>query len=338
MADRSAIEWTDATWNPARGCTRVSEGCRNCYAESIAARFSGAGLAYEGLATREGGKPRWTGKLSFGHDLEAPLRWRQPRRIFVNSMSDLFHEAMLDAWIDHVFAIMALCPQHTFQCLTKRPSRMRAYITVPEVEDRISAVMDDIAPAHWCTREIEDFGGWPLPNVWLGTSCEDQAAADVRVPELLRTPAALRFISAEPLLGGIDFRTLRGPPIDYPEAASRAHWIDSLTGEHGSFLPMSRTVRQDRYAHLDWIIVGGESGPGARPMHPAWARDIRDQCAAAGVAFFFKQNGEWLDSIGQSAAHAFTHVQGLMVSHVGKKRAGRLLDGRTHDAMPEVRR
>ena len=364
MADRSPIEWTEATWNPARGCTRVSEGCRNCYAEGIAARFSGPGLAYEGLATREGGRARWTGKLSFGHDLEAPLRWRRPRRIFVNSMSDLFHEATPNAEIDRIFAIMALCSQHTFQVLTKRPARMRAYMAgpahvMPPADSwspwpggfgttRLEAIRY-AASLHGLERErVETL---PLPNVWLGTSCEDQATADARVPELLATPAAVRFVSAEPLLGPIHFGYL-----GWPSAEARVR-----TG-HNALLGARYADGHlvERLPALDWIIVGGESGPHARPMHPAWARSIRHQCALADVAFFHKQNGEfrtvgpifgdepvfdvderrcvivcrdgsiWPDEGGQPPAGAW------MMERVGKKAAGRLLDGVAHDGMPEA--
>jgi len=281
MADKSAIEWTDATWNPVRGCTRVSPGCGGpgkaggCYAERIAARFSGPGQPFEGFAERKGGEARWTGKVALIEDMLAvPLRWSKPRRIFVNSMSDLFHEHLPDGAIDQVFAMMALCPQHTFQVLTKRPERMRDYLS--------------------------DQDPMPLPNVWLGVSAEDQARADERIPLLLETPAAVRFVSCEPLLGPIDLINL-----DHTGAQRKdqAHGISALwraAAEIGL-----RTM-------LDWVICGGESGPVARPMHPDWARSLRDQCQAAGVPFFFKQWG-------------------------GKKRAGRLLDGVEHNAFPEAR-
>lgn len=317
MPDKTNIEWTDATWNPIRGCTRVSEGCRHCYAETVAARFSGPGQPYEGLAefvTRPGSarEARWTGKVAVVETLmDWPLRKRKPLRIFVNSMSDLFHEAVPDEVVDKVFRVMSMARKHTFQVLTKRPERMRRYLTHEAVQGRIS----------YQGRAI-----WPLPNVWLGVSVEDQATADARIPILLDTPAAVPWISAEPLLGPLDLTQYFHAPID------------SRRG-------------------LAWVVVGGESGPGARPMHPDWARSLRDQCAA--VPFFFKQWGEWLDEGEATAAHmapgddvfgadgwpkgpkwhyydADNRGGGGMI-RVGKARAGRHLDGVLHDARPEVR-
>lgn len=352
MGDQTGISWTESTWNPIRGCIRVSPGCGGpgphggCYAEGIAARFSGPGQPYEGLAEFRGGKPRWIGKLAFVEQaLTLPLRWKRPRRIFVNSMSDLFHESVPDEWIDRVFAVMALAPQHSFQVLTKRSARMREYMQ-PEARMKLWA--------GWVTKAMdrgERPPAWPLPNVWMGVSAEDQRRADERVPDLLATPAAVRFVSAEPLLLGIDFRWALASPLQ----------IASGFLARGHFAPGLETLRR-----LDWIIVGGESGPNARPMHPAWARSIRDQCAAAGVAFHFKQWGEyrplgaihdldnvtcnalidadenrslilcedgreWPDEDGQPPDHAW------MVERVGKTRAGRLLDGVQHDGFPEVR-
>lgn len=336
MADKSPIEWTNASWNPVRGCSRVSEGCRNCYAEIMAARFSGPGQWGEGLATMvrsADGKTdhRWTGKVVAApdHVLTQPLRWRKPRRIFVNSTSDLFHEGLPDAVIDRVFAVMALCPQHTFQVLTKRPERMRAYFA--GIRDRHIGWLGARPLGAWVIYARAEalasnlgskYGGvpfaaalnkakpkdfhlmrdqWPLPNVWLGTSVEDQATADARIPHLLDTPAAVRFISAEPLLGPVDLHS-------------------ALCRETGSCPTCPACL-----GGIHWVIVGGESGPGARPMHPDWARSLRGQCAAAGVPFFFKQWGEWAPNESQGADYA---------QRIGKCAAGRLLDGVTHDAMP----
>jgi protein gp37 len=231
MADKTKIEWTDATWNPIRGCTRKSEGCRNCYAEVMAARFSDPGQWGHGLAQRValpggGTDHRWTGKVELvDAALDLPLRWREPRRIFVNSTSDLFHEKVPDEWIDRVFAVMALAPQHTFQVLTKRPERMREYLTRPvqgpwagrmhSVDDaghvtdatdawrRVHAEMVKLLPItppkqlNLASEMQEEHGDgfmprWPLPNAWLGTSIENQATADDRIPHLLATPAAVR--------------------------------------------------------------------------------------------------------------------------------------------------
>ena len=305
MADRTKIEWAEATWNPVRGCSRVSEGCRNCYAETMAARFSNEGNWGEGLAhfvTRPDGtkEARWTGKVMAAPDdvLTQPLRWKKPRLIFVNSTSDLFHEDLPDEWIDKVFAIMALAPQHTFQVLTKRPERMRGYLTDTERRWRVAGACWDMVfdgyynekglnrnPA-WPVVEVADndrdddwsMARWPLPNVWLGVSVEDQATADDRIPILLDTPAAIRWLSAEPLLGPVDLTYLRhqDPPAHIPNAHT-----DALAG-YGT---------NDGQRKLDWVVVGGESGKQARPMHPDWARSLRDQCAEVNVPYFFKQWG-----------------------------------------------
>jgi protein gp37 len=289
MGDNTKIEWTDATWNPIRGCTRVSEGCRNCYAEVMAARFSDPGQWGHGLAKRvtlaDGSTDhRWTGEMRLiDSALDLPLRWTRPRRIFVNSTSDLFHEAVPDHWINKVFAVMALAPQHTFQVLTKRPERMRNYVMGADcdgarrfhVARAAGNLMDDGDNAY---DEVAS-GPWPLPNVWLGTSVEDQAAADARIPHLLETPASVRFISAEPLLG----------PVNLLVTDHRGHDISALRGIACDPTDSDGPDEYYRTGKLDWIIVGGESGPGARPIDPDWARSLRDQCAAAGVAFFMKQ-------------------------------------------------
>lgn len=316
------IEWTDESWNPVRGCSRVSEGCRNCYAEGVAARFSGAGMPYEGLITKTTKGPTWNGEIKLvPTKLGQPLRWPRSRMIFVNSMSDLFHPSVPDEFIDEVFAVMALAPQHTFQVLTKRPERMREYLSRPAAEVRIGlqvlAMCLDSAVAtkgrselgRGVTLKTTDInpGGlatWPLPNVWLGVSVEDQATADERIPLLLETPAGVRWVSAEPLLGPVDLERVmwRPPRPDHPEHRvgvlrggywNRAPYMfgapsAAISEEKGGF-----TNHSDMPGTIDWVVVGGESGPKARPMHPAWARGLRDQCAAAGVPFLFKQWGEW---------------------------------------------
>lgn len=325
MGDATKIEWTEATWNPIRGCTRVSEGCRNCYAERVAARFNGPGQPYHGLVERTAKGARWTGKVMLVESvLDQPLRWAWPRMIFVNSMSDLFHEAVPDEWIDRIFAVMAMAPQHTFQVLTKRPERMRSYLEHARARCRSwrspfgsGRVFDPFAPGS----------PLPLPNVWLGVSAEDQATADKRVLALLLTPASVRFVSAEPLIGPIDFRAIR-----WSDVAA----MDALTGEvrQGSLPPL--VPWPGRF--LDWIIVGGESGPGARPMLPDWARSIRDQCAAAHVPFFFKQWGEFAPpSYARVDSSGREWVEFRDMHRVGKARAGRLLDGAEHNGMPSVR-
>ena len=242
MAEHSTIEWTDATWNPITGCSVVSPGCTNCYAM----RLAGARLKHHpsrtGLTQDSKAGPVWTGEVRFNDAwLEQPLRWRRPRRIFVCAHGDLFHESVPWGWIHRVFAVMRAAPQHVFQVLTKRPERMREFVAT--------------------------YYGRVLPNVWIGISAEDQRRADERMPHLLETPAAVRFVSAEPLLGPIVFRQTMHAWRNHPTT----EWLQSDTPE------------------LDWIIVGGESGPRARNMDPAWARSIRDQCREAGIKFFFKQ-------------------------------------------------
>ena len=239
----SKIEWTDETWNPTRGCSRVSAGCDNCYAIREARRMDHPGGSYGGLTRIRDGRPDWSGVVRFvPEQLQKPLRWQKPRRVFVDSMSDLFHESLPDDVLDRVFEIMARCPQHTFQILTKRPENMLRWLEAPS---RLAWPPDE----------------WPLPNVWLGVSVEDQATADERIPLLLEVPAAKRFVSYEPALGPVD---------------------------------LSRFMWPSRAFALDWIIVGGESGPRARPFALEWARAVRDQCREAGVAFFLKQMGRWI--------------------------------------------
>lgn len=257
MAETSKIEWTDATWSPITGCSVVSPGCANCYAMRLAGTRLQHHPSRAGLTQPSKAGPVWTGEVRLNEDwLAQPLRWTRPRRIFVCAHGDLFHEAVPDAWIDKVFAIMALAPQHTFQVLTKRSARMRAYIT--GLHERPRYLQLDKDWLVWSPYE----GGWPT-YVWLGVSAEDQPRADERIPDLLATPAAVRFLSAEPLLGPIDLAS----PL-------REALLDNLVAGRPT------TV-------LDWVIVGGENGP--RPMHPDWARRIRDDCAATGTAFFMKQ-------------------------------------------------
>jgi len=274
MSALSTIEWTDRTWNPVRGCSVVSPGCANCYAMKFAHRFSGGGKPYEGLTKQTKAGPQWTGKVTLVEAaLTEPLRWKKPQRVFVNSMSDLFHEAVPDEFIDRVFAVMALAPQHTFQILTKRPKRMRAYLGTEEL--RPNAVADVIGFEHEDLRTARALIGqvygsgisvpkrWPLPNVWLGVSCEDQQRADERIPHLLKTPAAVKFVSAEPLLGPVDLSIYLA-----------TGWTEP---------PFDDVV--------NWVIVGGESGPGARRCDVAWIRQVVLHCADYATPVFVKQLG-----------------------------------------------
>ena len=291
----SSIEWTEKTWNPVVGCTPVSPGCLNCYAARMARRQEAMGTpGYEPrthhgfpesrtirIAEVRGGRPVFTGEVRcLPERLEEPLRWRKPRLVFVNSMSDLFHEAVPFEFVDRVFAVMALCPQHTFQVLTKRPERMAEYMGVRvgicgvRRFDRFKEAGRHggvLGSAHF---EISGGQGacfdWPLSNVWLGTSTENQATADERIPHLLRCPAAVRFLSVEPMLGPVDLSAFFG----------------------GQYVGLPGDVVHSNYNFgIGWVICGGESGPGARPFDVAWARSLRDQCKAAGVPFFMKQLG-----------------------------------------------
>lgn len=347
MSDKTGIEWTDSTWNPVRGCSRVSQGCVNCYAEKVAARFSGPGQPYAGLINKHG---TWNGEIRFvDKALTQPLRWRRPRRIFVNSMSDLFHENVTYDQIDRIFAVMALSPQHTFQILTKRPERMLAWAT--HGDDGRWGYVDGRARQIWRAHSGKEFPAGkmlpfqPLPNVWLGVSVENQETADERIPLLLQIPAAVRFLSCEPLLGHLD---LTSP--DWLTACECGHIKMAHTGEDERGACHCPTAWENRNAlkptahcqcgsyrqKLHWVIVGGESGHGSRPMHPEWVRSIRNQCRTAGVAFFFKQWGEYLPG-GQDGNpdHEPQELNASTVAiKVGKKRAGRLLDGREHSEYP----
>lgn len=329
------IEWVrnsdgtaGRTWNPIVGCSIVSPGCTHCYAMRMAARIERMGTAphYAGTTKTVNGKPVWTGKVALApeHILTLPLRTKKPTTWFVNSMSDLFHPDVPDEWIDPVFAAMGMSDRHAYQVLTKRPDRMRQYFDDRRDGDPWAEAADEVAKMiglEDCPYVVEPWQ-LPLDNVWLGTSVERQKEADERMPHLVETLAAVRFVSAEPLLGPIDLTP----------------WLD----------------------RIDWVICGGESGPGARPMHPDWARSLRDQCVAAGVKFFFKQHGAWapfydrdvddpdwrtvpreehgrVARINLAGGQGFHGDRVVYLRNVGKKAAGRMLDGRTWDEMPEVR-
>lgn len=275
MADKTGISWTDATWNPVTGCAKVSQGCRHCYAERDWHRM-------QHLPTYSG--RTFTDVACHPERLDQPLRWRRPRMVFVNSMSDLFHQDVPDGFIDQVFAIMALANQHVFQTLTKRPDRMLAYLSTRHRQahiERARVARIRLRPGGVCI-DSEHYGGgnvwsrWPLPHVWIGVSVEDQATADERIPLLIQMPAAIRWVSAEPLLGPVDLAPwLRDgtPTPDQVDGPLGAHYL-----RHGAPL-------------LDWVVVGGESGRKARIFDVAWARDLLHQCRASGVQFFMKQLG-----------------------------------------------
>ena len=314
----TSIEWTDKVWNPVRGCSRVSEGCRNCYAERFAARFSdpeqvtvcvepGTTIVpaghWHGYAERTPSGPRWTGKVSLVPEkLAEPLSWRKPARVFVNSTSDLFHEALSDVSIAAVFGAMAAAPHHTFQVLTKRPKRMREWFDwigggqeMALIADHLDEALIDAGIPAWSPKRGKSGAGpWPLPNVWPGVSVENQKTADERIPLLLQTPAAVRFVSYEPALGPVDFSPWL-PPTTCPYCghADAAHApggrsVGCMAGNGSGENPICgcRKLRGERtHVHGDpmaphpdpaisWVIVGGESGPGARPFNLEWARSV----------------------------------------------------------------
>lgn len=351
MAANCKIEWvaelarqrdmTSRSWNPVFGCSRASEGCRNCYAAGIAARFGGAGNGvFAGLTERDGdGTPRFNGKIDFSEKrLMEPLKWRKPAVVFVGDMADLFHQNVTDEMLDRIFAVMALRPDCLFLVLTKRPERMREYCTSRNgMGNAAICTAINAIPAHLGNRHgaLE----MPLPNVWLGVTTEDQPAADARIPHLLATPAVKRFVSVEPMLGLVDL----------------TRWLE--LGGLDTDLGLSNPG-------LDLVICGGESGPGARLMHRGWARGLRDQCAAAKVPFFFKQWGEWgihtpsprgnltrdvragrvrvVHLTGQADTDETVSAGGnnmlptsLCMFRFGKKAAGRLLDGREWNEVPK---
>ncbi len=357
----TAIEWTDETWNPTVGCSRVSAGCDGCYAigwaKRLAAMQRGIGMKespYEGLTVMRNDRRDWAGVVRpLPERLEIPLRKAKAwagKRIFVNSMSDLFHEQVPFDFIDKVFAVIALCPDTVFMILTKRPERMRAYFEPENIWARIEVAARKIYKFDLGLGQIDGKTLMPiLPNVWLGTSVEDQKTADERIPHLLATPAAIRFVSYEPALGPVDFYGGDPDPRLGGVVAGKGVSLEPYwePGQSGPPNP-----------GIDWLIVGGESGPGARPMHPDWARSARDQCQAAGVPFFFKQKGEWdwmgAKPPGTKGNFAIVQPEGSAVltdeyprafncfgasvsERVGKKKAGSSLDGKEWKEFPETK-
>lgn len=313
----SKIEWTERTWNPAVGCDKVSAGCKECYAIRMAWRLMHNPKMkdkYEGTVEKTpAGNLNWTGRLNIIEEsIMAPFDWKKPSVVFVNSMSDLFHKKLPFEFLNTVFAVMALTP-HTYQVLTKRDTRMVEFF-----DGGRKAIIWQYARSMALRMGRNDFDTefpWPLPNVWLGVS--DEGNQHERIDSLRKVPAAVRFISAEPLI-------LNPGNINLED--------------------------------IDWVICGGESGPGARPMHPDWARSLRDQCQAAGVAFFFKQWGNWMPNkfdqppfqppnIGCWSGNIWCNGENrceerypgtINMAMVGKKKAGRLLDAKLHDEFPNI--
>lgn len=283
---KSDIEWCDYVWNFLRGCSRESPGCEHCYAERQAHRFSGPGGKYEGLTVLSAkGSPRWTGQVRFIESkLTEPLKLRKPRRIFVDSMSDLFHPSVSLDTISMAFAVMAACPQHTFIVLTKRAKRMREFF-----EWVAQADADGTWPLHVdkirrpLARLLGEFNApksksieWPLPNIWLGVSVEDQQRANERIPNLLETPAAVRFLSVEPMLGPVDLTD-----ISAKNETGVEQW-DCLEREFNDYTGVDGP-------RIDWVILGAESGPDRRQCQGAWILDVAQACEAHGVPCFIKQ-------------------------------------------------
>jgi protein gp37 len=343
MSDTSRIEWTEATWNPVTGCHKVSQGCKHCYAERDWKRLTANPLqpVYHGRA--------FTDVAFHAERLQVPLLWTRPRRIFVNSMSDLFHEAVPFEFIDKVFAVMSITCRHTYQVLTKRPARMLEYFRSrgpTEDDEGLPAgffypdqvdgtlVWPQWTPCKDGKPGYDNCGpSWPLINLWLGVSIEDQATADERIPLLLQCPSAIAFVSYEPALGAVDL----SPWVRQPAANS---------------IDYSQRVGHDAPAgtkdRLDWVIAGGESGSEARPSQASWFVDVRDQCARGGVPFFFKQWGTWVSQnhgpqgipLGGYRSIAIRDRDEVVVDGMyrcGKKVAGRVLDGREHDEYPPER-
>lgn len=342
MSDKTGIEWTDATWNPITGCSVVSAGCKYCYAMKLAGTRLQHHPSRAGLTVDTNNGPVWTGDVRLNSEwLDQPIRWARQRLVFVCAHADLFHESVPDEWIDTIFGVMWAClygrneqDGHIFQVLTKRAERMHDYFKTDRREAWARAAINyggGVDPDGLWDQTM-NFDG-PHPRIWLGVSVEDQAAANERIPLLLDTPAAVRWISAEPLLGPVDLTLIphktgwgSSPCSGCGTDVARDALDGSTHCEHGCDGPILNT--------LDWVVVGGESGPKARPMHPAWARSLRDQCAAAGVPFLFKQWGEWLLPDNQNSDVSPPHDKNGAI-RVGKKRAGRLLDGVQHDGYPK---
>jgi protein gp37 len=267
MADHSKIEWTETTWNVASGCTKVSAGCDHCYIERTPP-FRMAGRRFD-----KPGVGGTTGVTLRPERLGMPLRWRKPRRVFVNSLADLFHEAVPDQLILDTFAVMALTPRHTYQLLTKRPARMRSMLSRPDFQSEVavSAIKFGEVPC----------GPWPMRHVWLGTSVESQQWADIRIPALLGTPAAVRWLSCEPLLGPVNLQPYL--PRQF-EREQGGYWVYGTD-------PLGTDKRWMSGPAIGWVVLGGESGPGARPMELAWAESLVAQCQSAEIPAFMKQLG-----------------------------------------------
>lgn len=338
MAENTKIEWTDHTFNPWEGCQKVGQGCDHCYAETRNARFSG-GTAINwgpGAPRRRTSPANWRKPLAWNANHEAFFAEHGRRqRVFCASLADVFDNAVDPQWREDLFELIRATPNLDWLLLTKRISNVSNMLPVPFDFSKL------------------------YPHVWIGATVVNQEEADRDIPKLLAVDAAVRFLSMEPLLGPVDLRSLPHgegeidclKPDTWEEVIEQWRdtdddWVAQL--EDWFDVKLSDGLSGPMHAGIDWVIVGGESGPGARPMHPDWARSLRDQCHAAGVAFHYKQHGEWLhvgkepgEATRQILAHArpearcYSWPDGETLVHVGKKAAGRLLDGRTWDGFPE---
>lgn len=340
MGDKTNISYVGSTWSPVSGCTKVSPECKNCYVERDWHRLTHL-PAYQNRA--------FTDVACHEDRLDQPIRWKRPRRIFVCSMADLFHADVPDDFIDRVFAVMSLCPQHTFLVLSKQAARMQKYLSDSRRASLVEAAAERIARDRGMPIPDSKTFHWPLPNVWVGVTAGTQQSANERIPLLLETPAAVRWASVEPMLEPIRLTGLPGLPSDDEDVH-----IDALKGE--SVLG-PRSEEGIPCARLDLVVCGGESGPKSRPMHPAWPKSLRDQCDEAGVPFFFKQWGEWIPGEDATNDHlnnprvrgCWAHLAGDAhdgnnpaafrpgdenMLRVGRKAANELLDGVEYKSLP----
>lgn len=360
MADNTPIEWADATVNAINGCTVLSPGCTNCYAMKLAGTRLKHHESRKGLTIDTKAGPVWNGTVRLhAPALLQPLSWKRPRVIFWNAHGDPFHPDVPDDWLWEMFEVIQRTRHHKHLVLTKRSARMREFV------EKLTRLPSDINSFYGLGSEAKLYQ--PIRNLWLGVSVEDQARADERIPDLLATMAEGRFLSCEPLLGPIDLSRINSAADEecYDGEASRGR-LNALTGAYyvecpeddGSWVHccgpdviqrgFDPTARWEDNGPIHGVIVGGESGPGARPMHPEWVRQIRDDCALAGVDFHFKQWGAWVPLSNPGGGHWPTDTGGCIrltadgrraddghpMQKVGKKHAGRTLDGVTHDALP----
>ena len=325
MADKTDISWTGATWNPITGCAVVSPGCTNCYAMKLAGTRLKNHPSRAGLTVSTKAGPVWNGETRFNEQwLGDPIRWKRPREIFVVAHGDLFYEEVPVEWIAKVWAVMAIAWHHRFQVLTKRSKRMRELLSSDDFLEKVKDGIVYVSRTQTVEPHLIDGARArirkPLPNVYLGVSAEDQERADERVPQLMQTPAAVRWVSAEPLLGPINFEVLAQSPGDHINALAGCASRDaSAKPFHGTF------------PRLDAIVTGGESQHGSRPMNPKWADDIRRQCERNGVIFHHKQNGDWAPGVADAGETTRIIEDGTVMVRRGVGKTGRELFGKVYD-------